>query len=113
MFNVGRYATLLGSIAGILATIALLTLPLMQYCSSSSPDTGNNQVVSRCEQTNLIASQGGHLELVTYVYLAAMTCLAAAVGVVMWRAKSATHTAPLLALILGLILAFGVLIGGF
>lgn len=113
MFNLGRYTTILGSIAGILATLAVLTLPLMQSCSSSFPDTVNGPMLYHCEQTNLIAYQDGHLELVTFVYLVAMTGLAAAVGVVMWQAKRATFTAPLLTVLLGLILAFGVVIGGF
>lgn len=112
MFTLGRYATILGGITGVLVTLALLTLPLMGYCSTSMTST-DSQTVVRCEQSNLIASQGGRLEFVTIAYLVAMTGIPAGASVVAWRSLRPNYASPVLLLILDLVLAIGMLIAGF
>lgn len=113
MFRIGQLLTLLGSAAGIIATIALLTLPLMQYCGITNSSTGTAQGEVRCESSGLIESQGGRLEPVTWAYLITMTGLSVAAGVSAWHAERTRRPLPLVILVLGTVLGGGMLLAGF
>lgn len=80
LFKIGRLLALLGGAWGVSITLALLFLPILQYCTVTvSPLvpslTAPSIPVTNCGYTTLLESQGGGLEAVTWAYLGAMTGL--------------------------------------
>lgn len=114
MFSIGRWAVILGGLLGIALTVALLTLPLMGACGTTTTSVnGGPQVTpSGCTNGNLIEMQGGRLEPVTWAYLLAMTGAAGAAVVLAWRATGAQARAGIV-LGLGALLLAGMLLAGF
>lgn len=113
MFRLGRIETIAGSLLGIVATIALLTFPIVQYCFVEVTDAGNSEASVRCEYTDLIRSQGGHLEAVTWAFLLGMTTLSAAAGIVAFGFKRPNLVLAVVLLLLGTLLGVGMFIAGF
>src|SRR5581483_7711450 len=93
MFKIGRLTTIAGSAVGIAVVIALLVLPIIQYCSTTFQEPGNGQAIESCGSATLIQSQGGQLEPVTWAYLAGMASASALAGWLGWRASRSSGNA--------------------
>ncbi len=109
MQSIGRWSALLGGIWGVGVTFALLFLPVVQYCQSIITSAG--QQFNGCLNKTLIESQGGRLEPITWIYLAAMLALSLIAVAVALRAKGRARS--FLLLFVGILLGIGGVIAGF
>lgn len=111
--RLARSLCILGGAWGVGITLALLLLPLVGSCDESI--TASQGVItssSGCENQTLIESQGGVLQPITWLYLGVMSGFSLGAAAFAWKAREARSSGVLI-LFIGIILAAGMLLGGF